>query len=202
MSVYVCVRVLEAYTFWDISKSNCSREDISVARQQMRQSLSPDLFMWGVSVIFFFLNLCDLQVTVEDLVSSLFCCNAALCVRPDCPVCLIWTLHWPYLFPSLISPPVIHPSLLTPSIPQSVFTFLPPTHSFFYILFHVINVCCPAQPLSCFILFLSSANSFWRCSSQQSCLQQNPAAAQYTEETKASTIAWILCWWLWGAFGW
>lgn len=36
---------------------------------------------------------------------------------------------------------------------------------------------------------LTPPNSSYRCSCQQSCLQQNPAAAKYIKETKASTIA-------------
>ncbi|MEQ2282493.1 hypothetical protein AMECASPLE_001256 [Ameca splendens] len=59
----------------------------------------------------------------------------------------------------------------------------------------VSHACSPSH-LS-FVLFMSPLttyvslppNSFYRCSCQQSCLQQNPAAAQYIKETKASTIA-------------
>lgn len=116
--------------------------------------------------------------------------------------------HRADLFSSLICPPLIRP--LSPhfvnlSINLSTYIFLYCIHNpvFFLSMSVFLSVSLP-----CHVYFpptfssSSSPISMCRCSSQQSRLLQNPAAAQHSEETKAAAVARVLCRRLWGAFGW
>lgn len=154
----------------------------------------------------------DLQGTLQSLQVHCYvvCCSVS---DRGCPLCLIRTPHWPFLLSFLICPPLICPLPCIASISQSiclhVFRYcIPPPPSVSTLVFSLFMSVFISISLSCHVYFppifsfSSPPISLCRCSSQQSRLLQNPAAAQHSEETKATAVARVLCWRFWGAFGW